>query len=239
MNKDALIYYSHKYNGEYSQIIKAIQKQEKYEILNLKNVITILDKEYPKEFLSLQQKPLVLYYKGNIDLLKCEKIGIVGSRNINQNNQMNIIKIMDELNPEYVTVSGLARGVDTLVHRHTKNYRSIAILGCGIDYYYPKENKCLYQILENKGLIISEYPKNVKPLKYHFPFRNRLIVALSKFLIIPHIKKQSGTMISVDYALDLGKEVYVSSVNFLDEAFCYNNQLIKEGANILTISDLK
>lgn len=239
MNKDALIYYSFKYNGEYNAIVKAIKNDEPYKILKLDNVFTILDKCYPAEFLTLDNPPFVLYYKGDLSLLKKNKVAVVGSRIIDDKIKNNTIKIVDELNKNYITVSGLAKGVDAIAHFYCKNYQSIAFLGCGIDYIYPLENKYLYDLLTKNGLIISEYPKDVAPLKYHFPFRNRLIVALGLFLVVPFIKDKSGTMTSVEMALNLGKEIYVLGMNLLDDEYCYNNKLIKEGANILTLDDLR
>lgn len=146
--------------------------------------------------------------------------------------------ITDKLKKRYVIVSGLARGIDSLAHKACLDSGTIAILGCGIDQIYPYENKQLYESIAQKGLILSEYPFKTKPLNYHFPFRNRLTVALSKALIVVESKLKSGTYTSVNWALNLGKEVYVCPYGFDYVNSRGNNHLIKEGANLLEISDL-
>lgn len=236
MNKDALIYYSYIYNGDYYKIYQAIIENKPYQKLEIENVITILDKDYPQEFLYLKEKPFVLYYKGNLDLLHKRKIAIVGSRNINDK-FFDITKIVsDKLKNKYTLVSGLALGVDSIVHKANTN-NTIAILGCGINYYYPLKNKLLQQEIENYGLVLSEYPNDTLPLKHHFRFRNRMIAALGDKLLVTYARKNSGTFITINYALNLNKEIYVVPCDIFEDS--YNNHLINEGANILFLKDLE
>ena len=146
--------------------------------------------------------------------------------------------IIPEISKRYTTVSGLAIGVDSCVHQLSAN-NTIAVLGCGIDYIYPLSNHHLFTVMANKHLILSEYPDKVKPMKTNFPFRNRIIVGLSKKLIVAQARIKSGTMHSVNYALEIDNDIYVIPHMFDDEKGLGSNLLIKEGANILLTSDIK
>ena len=238
MDRENLIGLSLKYDGEYDKIVKAISNNE---IVNedwLKmakgyDTITIFDAEYPKKLLNLKQPPMVLYYKGNLDLLKDSSIGITGTRLPTYYAADATTKLCT--NTDKVVISGLAKGVDTFAHKYAK--KTVAVLGCGIHYIYPLENRDLFKEVEEKGLILSEYPGLTKPLAYHFPFRNRIIAALSDELYVMEAKDQkSGTVGTVNYALDLGKNIKV--LPFDAFADCYNNTLIAEGAMVITKKDL-
>lgn len=238
MNKEALIYYSYIYRGDYHKIVKAIANAEPYHKIDIKNCFTIYDDVYPKEFLELKKPPFVIYYYGNLSLLKKDKVSIVGSRKVSKNGCFTTKKITDYLKQKYVIVSGMAKGVDSIAHVSAIDSGSIAVIGSGIDYIYPKENKALYYSLIKNGLVLSEYPKDVLPYAYHFPFRNRLIVALGKKLVITHSRINSGTFTSVNEALELGRDIYVAPYHFLDDDSDGSNVLIEEGANIITINNL-
>ena len=130
-------------------------------------------------------------------------------------------------------VSGFARGIDTYSHIGAikEKGKTIAVLGSGLDVIYPKENlKLYYEILNSGGLIISEYPLGSKPEKYHFPQRNRIISGLSDGVLVIEAKEKSGTLITVDYALDQGRDVYAIPGNIEKENSYGTNNLIKEGA---------
>ena len=149
-------------------------------------------------------------------------------------------KIAKEFSSRKINViSGLARGIDKYAHLGCleKNGKTIAILGNGIDNesIYPYENKRVYErILENNGAIISEYPLKTKPLPYNFPYRNRIISGLSDFIIVVQASLKSGSLITVDYALDQGKDVYVYKDKNIDKAeFGGNKLLIEQGAKII------
>ncbi len=238
MDKKALIYYSHKYNGEYNLILKAIYNKEPYECLDINNCFTIYDDIYPKEFLKLNKPPLVIYYYGNLSLLKKAKIAIVGSRDVDEVASVLTKKITEILSKKYIIVSGMAKGVDAIAHENSLLNGTIAILGSGIDYIYPKVNEALYKKICKNGLIISEYPNKAKPLASHFPFRNRLIAALGNKLIVTCAKTRSGTFTTVNEALELNKDVYVLPYRYDDYNSIGSNELIEEGANIITINNI-
>ena len=239
MTKDQLVAYSLKYDGESYEIEKALARQEPYEqLLDLPKVICILDEAYPESLRKLSKPPYVLYYKGDLNLLKRDAVSIVGSRKpivyaINQTQ-----RIVNLLANEYVIVSGLAKGIDALAHSEAlKVNTTIAVLGCGIDYVYPSENQALYRSIEENGLILSEYPNLSLPLKHHFPHRNRIVAALGKAVVVIQADLKSGTMITVNEALNLGKEVYTIpyELSSIEGQGC--NLLIQQGANMILEDD--
>ncbi len=134
-------------------------------------------------------------------------------------------------------VSGLARGVDTFSHIGclNANGKTIAVVGNGLDNIYPYENKKVVEDILNKGgLILSEYPINTKPNPKNFPARNRIISALSNGIVVVEAREKSGTLITVDFALEQGKNVYVVPGNITSKNSEGTNNLIKEGAKVAT-----
>ncbi len=228
-SRKRLISYALKYNGNYNAIKKAIELNEKVEEKDYSNCITIFDDIYPNEFLQLKSPPFVLFYKGNLELLKEDKIAIVGSRKPCEYS-IEATKYI-ATNRKEVIVSGLAKGIDGVAHCYAS--KSIGVIGCGIDYIYPFENYYLYKRLEKDGLILSEYPHTVKPFPSNFPFRNRLIAALGKEILIMEAHEKSGTLTTINEALELGKEIKVLPFNIFDKCGKYNNELIYEGATII------
>ena len=235
ITRNYLISLAIKYEGEYGKIINAIKNKEDVLEVSGINCLTILDEKYPPSFRQLSLPPLVLFYKGNLDLLKDEKIGVVGSRNPSDY-ALKATRDLTKNKSDKVIVSGLAKGIDGTAHRYAT--KTIGILGCGIDYIYPYSNKDLYLKMEKEGLLLSEYPYFTKPLAYHFPFRNRLIAALVSELYIMELKEKSGTMTSVNEALELGKDVKVLPFDVYLSKEVYNNHLIHEGAQIISESDI-
>ena len=232
MNKKELIKYSLFYKGEYHQIINAINNKTilTNENKDVDDVLTILDDDYPKCFLDLKYPPLVLYYKGNLDLLKDECIGIVGSRNP-CDYAIKATEALVKKNLDKVIVSGLAKGIDAIAQINAS--KTIGILGCGIDYIYPKCNYDLIKKVEKEGLILSEYPGYHKPYAYHFPFRNRLIASLANIIYIMQSTITSGSMTTVNEALELGKEIRVLPYDIFNNCGISNNHLINEGAILI------
>lgn len=235
MDKLKLISYSFYYLGEYDRIIKAINENADVPIVNVPNAITIFDTVYPKQLLNLKCPPMVLYYKGNLDLLKQDAIAIVGSRNASEY-ALKATKALVQANQDKVIVSGLAKGIDACAHENAT--KTIGILGCGIDYIYPRCNYDLIKKLEREGLILSEYPSFSKPIGYHFPFRNRLIACLSSKTYVMQSTLKSGTMTTINEALELGKEVKVLPYDVFNRDGINNNHLIYEGANLIEAEEL-
>lgn len=238
--REQLLAYAIKYDGNSKKIKKAIELNEKWEKVACSYpFICILDDEYPKQFLQLEEIPYVLFYQGNISLLKHSMISVIGSRNCSDAGRFLCRHAVEQLNEKYVIVSGLAKGIDGMAHQSAiaSGRKTIGVIGCGIDVCYPKENMDLYEVMKAKHLIISEYPPHVKPYAANFPCRNRLIAALSEKLIVIEAKWRSGTMITVNAALSLNRDVYVMPYRFDQSEGRGCNQLILEGANILVCDD--
>ena len=235
MNREELISIAIKYEGNYTKIIEAIKTNEKVKLISAQ-AITIFDEEYPKCLFDLKQPPLVLFYKGNLSLLKENNlIAVVGSRNP-CDYSLKATKALVKNKSGDVIISGLAKGIDACAHWQAN--KTIGILGCGINYYYPYSNKDLIDEMANKQLIISEYPDKVKPLAYHFPFRNRIIAALAKDVYVMECKEYSGTMTTINEALQLGKNVKVLPFDIFTNEGKINNRLIQEGAEIIDTEEI-
>ncbi len=216
-----------------------INKYENYIKKNKIQIINILDNEYPEKLKNIYAPPITLFAKGNIELLNKNSIGIVGSREPSNYGIKVARNISKELSENGLTIiSGMARGIDTYSHIGAidASGETIAVLGSGLDIIYPKENTNLYIEILKKGLIISEYIVGTKPDACNFPQRNRIISGLSDGLLVVEAKKQSGTMITVDYSLEQGKEVYAVPGNIDSITSEGTNNLIKEGAKMVTSS---
>ncbi len=222
------------------KIMNIEKRQEAEKILNQiekENIklITIMDKEYPKNLHIIYDKPILLYAKGNTNLLKSlKKISIIGSRNCSEYGKIVTQKLSYMLaKKDYTIVSGMAKGIDSYAHKGalTAKGNTIAILGSGVNYVYPEENKRLYnKILEQNGLILSEYGLDTKPIPEYFPARNRLISGISDKILITEASKKSGTMITANFAIEQGKTVYAVPGNITSTRSEGTNELIKDGA---------
>lgn len=201
------------------------------------NIITIEDEEYPYKLRKIENFPLYLYFKGNIELLNKKSIAIVGTRNCTSYGKNMSKHLANSIsNNNIVIVSGLARGIDTYAHIGAlKNKEStIAVLGCGIDTIYPKENEILAnEILNKNGLIISEYIMGSKIEKNNFPARNRIISGISDGVLVIEAPERSGALITVDFALEQGKEVFAVPGNINSFYSRGTNNLIKDGAQLV------
>lgn len=175
-------------------------------------LVSFYDKEYPKQLMLLYDKPVILYVKGNIEILNNFSLAMIGCREASFYGITIAKKIAQELVKQKVTVvSGLARGIDGVSQQEVVNNKgkTIAVVGSGLDRIYPEQNKKLAeQIIENKGVIISEYPIGTKIEKMNFVARNRIISGLSKGVIVIEARKKSGSNITVDFALEQGKNVF-------------------------------
>lgn len=163
--------------------------------------------------------------------------GIVGARDCTNYGVEVTKKITSELTKKGINiVSGLARGIDTVAHKTCieNNGKTIAVLGHGLDFIYPKENINLAQkIIEKGGVIITEYLPGTTIKKEHFPRRNRLISGLSDYIVVTEASEKSGSLITANHAIDQGKEVFVVPGSILSKQSQGANHLIKDGANIL------
>jgi len=204
-------------------------------------IIKIGDEDYPEKLTNIYRPPSKLYVIGNTKILNQNGIAIIGCRKCSEYGAYNAYKFGYELGKKDINIiSGFARGIDTYSHKGAINAggKTIAVLGSGLDVIYPPENKELYkEIIDTGGAIISEYSLGSKPEKYHFPARNRIISGLSDGVLVVEAKRKSGTLITVDYALEQGKDIYAIPGNISNENSYGTNELIKEGAIPITSVD--
>ena len=246
--REIIIYLSIKYQGNWNQIYHAIKSKEMVneeevmsKVTGLRcQAVTIVDDAYPESLKKIYKPPFVLYYHGHLEWLINEDrlLAIVGTRQPSVYGQEMAANICSELVEEGIgIVSGFAKGIDTIAHQTTvqRSGKTIAVLGNGLEVCYPSENHDLLEILKREHLVLSEYPPFVKPHPEHFPWRNRIIAGLAHALFVVEAKKRSGTLITVGYALYLGKDVFVLPHHANSDNS--TNRLIKDGAILVENSD--
>lgn len=234
---------------------KILNYHIKYMKENNIDIIHICEKSYPQILKQIYDAPVSLYIRGNKEILNGKNVGIVGCRDCTDYGKKAAKYFAYNLSKEKSIniVSGLAKGVDSYAHwgsvganiecESTKNCgkkqvscgKTIAVLGNGLDMIYPKENiELANEIIRSGGAIISEYPCGTKPDKMNFPARNRIISGLSKGIIVIEAKEKSGTLITVDFALEQGRDVFVVPGNINSINSVGTNDLIRQGAKIVT-----
>ena len=240
--EDIILYFVVKYEGDFDKIYYAIMSKEEVDYSKIKEIkenigceyVTIISKKYPLKLKHLNRPPFIIFYKGNLSLLDNKCISIIGSRK-NTNYGKRIAKqIVKELVINNICIiSGLALGIDTIAHEEAllNDGKTIAVLGNGFNEYYPYINNRIQKDIEKRGLLISEYPPNVKPNRTNFPKRNRIIAALGDALLVIEANKRSGTMITVNEALNLGKDIMCIPNKVDEDSGC--NELIKNGAYLV------
>jgi len=198
-------------------------------------VVPFFSEEYPQELLNLSSPPVALFVKG--ELHSSPAVSVVGSRRCSEYGRKTAFRLGRFLAKSGVPViSGLALGIDTAAHEGALagGGETVAVLGSGIGRIYPSSNRGLAEKVAKSGALISEFPVDYPPKRENFPKRNRIVAALGEVLVVVEAQERSGTFITVDYALELGKEVFVVPGN-IDSPFSRGtNKLLKEGARPLT-----
>ena len=213
-----------------------IHKIDEYKM----DVTTFLDKDFPSILNHIYNPPAILFMRGNRALLdkRLNRIALVGARRCSLYGR-NVARMLGKELGKYSTiiVSGGARGIDTHGHEGllaSQGY-GIVVMGCGLDIAYPRENTKLFdRILQNNGLLVSEYPPGTPPSAKHFPARNRIISGLSRGVIVVEAKASSGSLITADMAVSEGRDVFVVPCNLLDHTADGNKFLMRNGAFVLT-----
>ena len=236
----------------------SVEKHIEYMIKNDIDIISIYDKEYPHILKEIYDPPISLYCKGDKTILNQKAIGIVGCREATEYGKNAAKYFAYHLAKKGINIiSGLAKGVDSYAHigatcaqieennpqvngypqadKNKKCGKTIAVVGNGLDSVYPKENEMLAKrIVEEGGVILSEYPLGTKPDKMNFPARNRIISGMSKGILVVEAKEKSGTLITVDFALEQGRDVFVVPGNINSIHSVGTNRLIQQGAKLVT-----
>ena len=216
---------------------KILNYHIKYMKENNIKIININEREYPQALKKIYDPPISLYVRGNIEKLNNKNIGIVGCRECTTYGKKSAEYFAYNLSKQNINiVSGLAKGIDSYAHLGSLNTgNTIAVLGNGLDMIYPKENlELANEIIKRGGTIISEYPCGTKPDKMKFPARNRIISGISSGIIVIEAKEKSGTLITVDFALEQGRDVFVVPGNINSINSVGTNDLIKQGARLVT-----
>lgn len=199
-------------------------------------VLTFNDENYPKNLKEISDHPFVLYIKGEIKQKDQKAIAIIGSRKMTQYGKEVTAKITSDLvNKKITIVSGLARGVDTQAHLNTlkNNGRTLAVLGSGLDFIYPPENKELGEEIIKRGALISEYPLGYPPFPRNFLQRNRIVAGLSRGVLVIEGGDKSGTLVTSSLAANYGRSVFAIPGSISSPLSFVPNLLIKNGAKVV------
>jgi DNA processing protein len=201
-------------------------------------LISLRDDEYPSRLKQIYDPPILLYVRGDASVLESFCIAIVGTRHPTPYGNGVAEQLASDLAGHGLTiVSGLARGIDTAGHRgalRCPSGRTIAVLGSGIDVIYPRENRRMFEAIEKRGAIITEFPIGTGPLPENFPIRNRIISGLSLGVVVVEAAQYSGSLITARLAMDQYREVYGVPGNITGKTSFGPNHLIKQGAKLVT-----
>ena len=228
---------SEKQAGKLENSKRTWKLQEKWDELKEKSIqfLPFFHPDYPEKLRTIPDAPWAVYLKGRLPE-ESLSVAVIGARQCSEYGRMAAGRIGKSLGENQIlVVSGMARGIDGISQLASLEAggSSLAVLGCGVDICYPRENRRLYEMLEERGGILSEYPPGTEPIGALFPPRNRIISGLSDLLVVVEAKEKSGTTITVDMALEQGKEVLVLPGRITDALSYGCNRLIKQGAGVL------
>jgi DNA processing protein len=211
---------------------------EKFQQTGL-NFITGNDREYPRQLKEIKSPPFVLFYRGNIDLLKQKQLAVVGTRRFSEYGRLVTEKLVPQIAQAGITItSGMAQGIDSLAHQATINVGqpTIAVLGAGIleaeKNAYARQ--MMHSILSQNGLIISEYPPDYPASRFTFPARNRIVSGLSLGVLVVEAGEKSGTLITANYALEQNREIFAVPGSIFSAQSYGTHRLLKNGAQMVT-----
>lgn len=199
-------------------------------------ITTIFDDDYPYNLRTIDDRPVILYYKGSLSDNDKYSVAFVGARKCTDYGKWACQRLVEDIaNKGITTVSGLAYGIDSICHQTSlrQGARTVGVIGCGIDQIYPKANRRLYEEIEEKGLILSEFPLTTPPNAWNFPQRNRIISGMSLATVVIEAKEKSGTMITSASAINQGREVFCVPGNINSIYSKGTNRLIQDGAKLI------
>ena len=247
--QEILFYFTYLHHGNWDKIYDSILKKEpidesklaEFQKNNHYSYITLLDKDFPECLKNIEMPPYVIFYQGDLNLLKeGKRVAVIGTRKMSEYGAK-VTKdfVQDLVNEDYIIVSGLARGVDGKAHQVCleEQGKAIAVIGNGLDVVYPTCNKDIYEGVSKTGLIITEYPEGTPAEPNNFRLRNRLVAGAADIVLVMEAFARSGTLITVKYALEQGKDIYCVPDRLGRGSIC--NKLIKElGCLIESVSDI-
>ena len=218
--------------SKWENYINVYNKVEKYGF----SFISYRENKYPDNLKNIYNIPVLLQYYGDIKSTDCNALAVVGSRNCDDYGKIVTENIVKKLVEKGITiVSGMARGIDTIAHRSAIKYggRTITVIGSGLDFCYPPENRELFEDISKNGYVLSEYQLGTKPESTNFPKRNRIISGLSLGVLVIQANIKSGALITAQYALEQNREVFSIPANINNKKSEGCNQLIKKGAKLV------
>ena len=247
--EELLLTISYICNGEWDDMFDIIKNKKRVDSKYLtiardhvkSQFVHILSAKYPECYKHSHNQPICLYYYGDLNLLSTPLLAVVGSRYPTAYQKRMTEKLIDEFlsktDNKYGIISGMAKGIDQIAMEVAMKHQAklVSILGSGIEYCYPKENQHIYDYCKKQGLLLSEYPCEIKPLPNHFPFRNRLIASACKAMFIPGASQRSGTSTSIKYALEAGKDILALPCDLENNDL--TNHLIHDGADVVINAD--
>ena len=196
------------------------------------------ESDYPRRLQEIYDPPPLLYVRGNVQVLSRYGIGMVGTRRPTPYGNQIAERLARELAERGLAIiSGLARGIDSSAHRgacSASRGATIGVLGCGVDVIYPKENRKLFDEVEQHGAIMSELPMGAYPAPENFPVRNRIVAGMALGVVVVQGAQYSGSLITSRLAMEFGREVYGVPGNITEPASFAPNQLIRQGAKLVT-----
>ncbi|WP_278959964.1 DNA-processing protein DprA [Lactobacillus apis] len=200
-------------------------------------IISFFDQVYPQKLREIYRPPLILFAQGNLKLLQENVITIVGSRQATDYSQLVLNKIVPQLvKSNFVIASGLAMGVDVMAHSATLNNggKTIAVIGNGLNHFYPERNSQIQRQIINEGLVLSEYLPDTPPRPFRFPERNRILAGIANSVIVTEAKEKSGSLITANIALQENRNIYAVPGPINSQLSIGPNKLIEAGATPIT-----
>lgn len=200
-------------------------------------VLELDQPDYPEALRALPQPPPVLHVRGRVELLCRPGIAVIGTRaHSTYGRDATVSFVVGLVRAGYVIISGLARGIDGIAHTTALEIGgdTTGVLGTGLDVPYPPEHEELFRAIGERGCLVTEFPAGTPPLKYHFPQRNRIIAGLARAVLVVEAPERSGAMITAEYALEEGKEVFAVPGPIHNPTSAGTNRLIQEGAALAT-----
>jgi DNA processing protein len=233
-----------------AQVAKAIVKKESFkrvekELTGVQKIagcylLNCTEPEYPQTLLQIYAPPVLLYVRGDPQVLNLPSLSIVGTRRPTFYGTQMALRLGKDLAVRgLVIVSGMARGIDAIGHQGAMdaNGRAIGVLGTGIDICYPKENKKLYEKVQERGAIVSEFPLRTHPAPENFPIRNCIVAGMPLGVVVVEGAQYSGSLITARLAMEFGREVFGVPGNATQPVSFAPNQLIKQGAKLATCAE--
>jgi len=224
---------------EYRQRVNPYIEIDKAERLGVK-IVTLCDPEYPNLLKNIYDPPPVLYMKGNLSILDYQAIALVGTRKATFYGKSVAMKLAKGLAENKINVvSGMARGIDSYAHKGALEAGgpTTAVLGCGLDIVYPPENVKLAEKICESGCLLTPFPIGTKPLATNFPARNRIISGLSLGTVVIEAAEKSGSLITADFSLEQGREVFAVPGSIMSPYSRGPHKLLKQGAKLVESVD--